>query len=99
MCDAAVGVLDDDQDVKPAQEDGVDVGEVDGEDRLRVGGDELLPRRPRPRGDGPRPAALRIFHTVDAARAWPSPDELALDASVSPPRILPGQLEHQVTDG
>jgi hypothetical protein len=47
---AAGGVLDDDQDVEPAEEDGVDVGEVDGEDRLGLGGQELLPRRPGPAG-------------------------------------------------
>jgi hypothetical protein len=40
------GVLDDDQDVEPAEEDRVDVGEVDGEDRVGLGGEELLPRRP-----------------------------------------------------
>jgi hypothetical protein len=39
--DAAGGVLDDDQDVEPAVEDGVDVGEVDGEDRVGLGGQEL----------------------------------------------------------
>jgi hypothetical protein len=47
---AAGGVLDDDQDVDPAEEDGVDVGEVDGEDRVGLGGQELLPRRPRSTG-------------------------------------------------
>jgi hypothetical protein len=48
--DAAGGVLDDDQDVEPAEDDGVDVGEVDGEDRVGLGGEELLPRRPGPAG-------------------------------------------------
>jgi hypothetical protein len=33
VCTAAV-VFDDDEDVEAAQEDGVDVGEVDGEDRV-----------------------------------------------------------------
>jgi hypothetical protein len=28
---------------------------------------------PDRRGDGSRPVVLRIFHTVDAARTWPSP--------------------------
>jgi hypothetical protein len=41
---AAGAVLDHYQEVEPAEEDGVDVGEVDGEDRVRLGGEELSPR-------------------------------------------------------
>ena len=37
---AAAAVLDHDQDVEAAQEDGVDVGEVDGEDRVSLRGQE-----------------------------------------------------------
>ena len=40
---AAGGVLDHDQHIEAAQEDGVDVGEVDGEDGLGLGGEELSP--------------------------------------------------------
>jgi hypothetical protein len=42
---AAVAVLDHDQDVEAAQEDGVDVGEVDREDRVGLRGQELAPGR------------------------------------------------------
>jgi hypothetical protein len=35
---AAAAVLDHDQEVEAAQEDGVDVGEVDGEDRVGLRG-------------------------------------------------------------
>jgi hypothetical protein len=35
---AASAVLDHDEDVEAAQEDGVDVGEVDREDRVGLGG-------------------------------------------------------------
>ena len=38
---AAAAVLDDDEDVEAAQEDGVDVGEVDGEDRVGLRTEEL----------------------------------------------------------
>jgi hypothetical protein len=38
-------VLDHDQDVEAAQEDGVDVGEVDGEDRVGLRGQEVSPGR------------------------------------------------------
>jgi hypothetical protein len=42
---AAAAVLDHDQDVEAAEEDGVDVGEVDREDRVGLGGEELAPGR------------------------------------------------------
>jgi hypothetical protein len=69
----AAVVLNHDQDVEATQEDGVDVGEVNGEDRLCLGGEELSPGGPDRCGAGSMPAALRTFHTVDAAIEWPSP--------------------------
>ena len=42
---AAAAVLDHDEHIEAAQEDGVDVGEVDGEDRLGLRGQELSPGR------------------------------------------------------
>ena len=42
---AATAVLDHHQDVEAAQEGGVDVGEVDGEDRVGLRGQELAPGR------------------------------------------------------
>jgi hypothetical protein len=42
---SAAAVLDHHEDVEAAQEDGVDVGEVDREDRVCLGGQELLPGR------------------------------------------------------
>ena len=70
---AAAAVLDHDQEVVAVQEDGVDVGEVDGEDRVGLRGQELSPGRPDRRGAGSRPAFLRMVQTVDAAIRWPSP--------------------------
>ena len=40
---AAGGVLDHNKDVEAAQEDGVDVGEVDSENRVSLDGEELPP--------------------------------------------------------
>ena len=40
---AATAVLDHDQDVEAAQEDGVDVGDVNREDRVGLSGEELSP--------------------------------------------------------
>jgi hypothetical protein len=42
---AAAAVLDHHENVKAAQEDGVDVGEVDREDRVGLRGEELAPGR------------------------------------------------------
>ena len=42
----AAVVLDHDEDVEAAQEDGVDMGEIDGEDGAGLGGQKLSPRRP-----------------------------------------------------
>jgi len=48
----AAAVLDHDEDVEAAQEDGVDVGEVDGEDSVGLRGEELSPGRTGPSGRG-----------------------------------------------
>jgi hypothetical protein len=45
---AAGAVLDHDEQVEAAQEEGVDVGEVDREDRVGLRGQELFPDRSRP---------------------------------------------------
>jgi hypothetical protein len=39
----AGGVLDDDEEIEAAQEDGVDQGEVDRDDRVSLRGEELSP--------------------------------------------------------
>ena len=49
---AATLVLDHDQDVEAAQEHGVDVREVDCEDRVRLSGEELALGRSGPSGRG-----------------------------------------------
>ena len=71
--DKLVTVLDHDEDVEAGQEDGVDVGEVDGEDRVGLRREELSPRRAGPRGAGSRLAPLKISHAVEAVTRWPSP--------------------------
>jgi hypothetical protein len=56
-----------------AQEDGVDVGEIDREDGVGVRAEELRPGRANRRGAGSSPASFTIFQTVEAAAEWPSP--------------------------
>ena len=43
---AAAVVFDDDEDIEPAQEHSIDMGEVNREDRMGLRGQELSPRRP-----------------------------------------------------
>ena len=49
---AAAPVLDHDQDVEATQEDRVDMGEIDRENRVSLRGQELLPGRPGPSWSG-----------------------------------------------
>lgn len=62
----ASGVLDDEERVEPGQVDCVEVEQVAGQDPAGLGPQELGPGGPARRGEGATPAALRIFHTVDA---------------------------------
>jgi hypothetical protein len=58
----AAAVLDHHEHIKGGAGDGVDVREVNREDRVGLGGEELLPGRPGPSRGGVDPAASRIFH-------------------------------------
>jgi hypothetical protein len=70
---AAGGVLDDDEDIQPAQGDGVEMEQVAGKDRVRLRAQELGPRGSARRGAGSMPELVRIFQTVEAPIWKPSP--------------------------
>ena len=72
---AAAAVLDHHQDIETAQEDRVDVREVDREDRVGLRGEELSPGRSGSLrgGAGSMPTFFKIFQTVEAATRWPRP--------------------------
>jgi hypothetical protein len=55
---AAAFMLDHHQDVEAAQEDGVDVGEIDREDRVGLRGQELPPAGTGSSGRGIEPGVL-----------------------------------------
>ena len=55
----AAAVLDHEENVEAAQEDRVDVGEVDGEDGVGLRGEELAPGRACPSGRGIEPGVLQ----------------------------------------
>ena len=65
---AAAAVLDHHEHIEAAQKDGVDVGEVDREDRLGLRGQELSPGRPGPARSGIDPGGLQRAVTVSAER-------------------------------
>ena len=66
---ASAAVLDDDEDVEAAQEDGVDVGEVDGEDGVGLRGQELSPGRTGPSGRGIESRGLVRRSTATSCRS------------------------------
>jgi len=95
---AATVVLDHDQDVEAAQEHGVDVREVDGEDRLCLRGQELSPGRSFSSGCGIESGILQDLPDSRGCHAMAESDQLAVDPPVAPARILAGHPQHQRPD-
>jgi hypothetical protein len=87
---AATVVLDDEENVEAAQEHGVDVGEVDGEDGVSLRGQELAPGRAGPRRGGVDIRGLEDRLDGGGGNVVAESDEFALDAAVPPAGILPG---------
>jgi hypothetical protein len=85
---AAAAVFDHEQDVEATEEDGVDVGEVDRENRLSLGGEELSPGRCRAQGSGVDAGVLQDLPDGGGGNVMAEADELAVDAAVAPGRIL-----------
>ena len=88
---AATAVLVHHQDVDTAQEDRVDdVGEVDGEDRVGLRGEELSPGRAGASRGGVEAGGLEDRPDGGGGDPVAEADELAVDAAVPPPWVLPG---------
>ena len=96
---AAAAVLDHHEDVEAAQEDGVDVGEVDREDRVGLRGEELPPGRVGPSRGGVEAGGLE--DRPDGGGRYPvaDADQLAVDPSVAPAGIFLGHGQHQRPEG
>lgn len=77
--------------IQPLEEHGIYVHEVAGQDPGCLSGQELPPGRGCPAWRGREPGFGQ--DPPDGSRADPVPEtkELTLDATVSPPRVLPGQ--------
>ena len=70
---AAAAVLDHHQDIETAQEDRVDVREVDREDRLGLGGEKLSPGRTGPQRGGIDADVLEDLPDGGGGHRWPRP--------------------------
>jgi hypothetical protein len=79
---AAAAVLDNHEDVEAAQEDGVDVGEIDRQDRVGLRGQELSPGRPGSSWSRLESRALQDPPYGRGGHAMAEADQLALDAPV-----------------
>ena len=95
---AATVVLDHDEDVEAAQEDGVDVGEIDREDRVGLRGQELSPGRTGPPGRGIESGVFQDLPDGRRGHAMAEADQFTLDAPVAPSGILAGHPQHQGPD-
>jgi hypothetical protein len=96
---AAAAVLDHQQDVEAAEEDGVDVGEVDREDRVGLRGEELSPGRAGASWSGVDPRVLQDRPYGGGGNPVAESDQFALNASVAPVRVLVGHPQHQGAEG
>jgi hypothetical protein len=68
-----LAVLDKEQHIQAAQQHGVDMEEVGGQDGLRLASRNARQDCPARCGAGSMPASLRICHTVDGASLHPRP--------------------------
>jgi hypothetical protein len=91
-------VLDHDEDVEAAEEGGVDVCEVDREDRVGLRGEELSPGGAGPVRSGVDAGGLEDLLHGGGGDLVAESDELALDSSAAPPGILSGHPQHQGLD-
>jgi hypothetical protein len=81
----AAAVLDFHQDVEAAQENGVNVSEVDREDRLGLRGQELAPGRSAPSRSRIKAGLLEDRPDGGRGDLVAEAKQLAMDASVAPP--------------
>jgi len=72
--DVAGAVLNDDQGIEAPQQHGVHVDEIDRQNAVGLGGQELLPGRPRPAGRGIDPSGMQdlvgLEYTTVAVTLW-----------------------------
>jgi hypothetical protein len=85
---ATGAVLDHHQEVEAAEENGVDVGEVDREDRVSLCGEELSPGRSGAQGTGVDAGVPQNRPDCGGSDVVAEADELPVDAAVAPGPVL-----------
>jgi hypothetical protein len=95
---AAGAVFDHHEDVEAAQEDGVDVSEVDGEDRVCLRRQELSPGRAGPSRSGIETGGFKDLPDGGGGDTVAESDQLALDTPVAPGRVFAGHPQYQGPD-
>ena len=88
-------VLDEEQHIQPAQEHGIDVEEIHGEDRLGLGFQECPPGLPGSSGCGIGARVLEDLPHRRRREPISQAGQLALDAPVPPARVIPCHLQDQ----
>jgi hypothetical protein len=90
--------LHDEQNIEPAQRDGVEGEEVGGEQARCLSTQEGLPSGVCSAWWGPEAGSGQDAADRARAQAMSKPDQFALDAAVTPGRILLRQAQHQIAD-
>jgi len=93
--DLSAAELDEEKHVEPLEHKGVDGEEVCGDDVSGLGPQERPPRRACSPGGWPKAVVLDDPSNRARRQADTQLDQLALDATVAPPRVLRGQTDHE----
>lgn len=85
------------QDVEPAEEYRVDGEEIAGHDRGGLGGEKLAPRQARPARRRVEPSPVQDLPYGGGCHPVSQSGEFAVDAAVTPARILGREAAHQLS--
>jgi hypothetical protein len=96
--DLAGGDLEEEQDVDPFQEHGVDGEEVAGQDGVGLGSEELPPGRPAAARCGIDTGLVQDLPDGTGRCLVPETDEFALYPTMPPGRVLRSEAQDQVAD-
>ncbi len=96
--DTTTVVFDKEQHVQPAQQHRVDVEEVDRQDALSLGSEELLPHRSRSARHRVQACTLEDRPYRRCRDCVPQPDEFTVDSPVTSSWVVPGHLQHPPAD-
>jgi hypothetical protein len=94
----AGAVLDEHQHVQPLEQYSLDDQEVAGDDGVRLGGEELPPRRPGPPGRGIDAGRVQDLPHRGRGDRVPEPSQFTLDPPMAPGRVLSRHPDDQRPD-